>query len=228
MDFSFGFITSGHNEGFLNTAFDQIRNMKIPNYQIVLVGNSALRGNDITYIPFDDNQKPNWITRKKNIITIVSKYENVVYSHDYVGFSENWYEGFKQFGNNWNVCMTPMNDKDGTRFRDWVLWIDDAKRLGIFDRQCILPYNLTGLSKFQYISGTYWVAKRRVMMEFPLNESLCWGQGEDCEWSFRVRQKYNFSINTNSPIHFLKQKGGRAFDELVDENIINRLKSFNI
>jgi hypothetical protein len=54
--------------------------------------------------------------------------------------------------------------------------------------------------------GFYWIAKKSVMQEFPLNENLTWGQAEDIEWSRRVREKYDFSINPNSSVKFLKQK----------------------
>ena len=37
-----------------------------------------------------------------------------------------------------------------------------------------------------------------------LNENLCWGQGEDCEWSLRCRSFWNYKMNCNSTILLLK------------------------
>ena len=82
---------------------------------------------------------------------------------------------------------------------------------------------MTHLSKYMYISGAYWVAKKQIMEEFPLDESLVWGKGEDVEWSKLVREKYNFSFNRNSSVKFLKQKSICEFYE-VDEKTINTLK----
>ena len=240
MYFSFGFITDGTGDEFLEVIFNQIRKFNIPNYEIILVGNSLITDTDIVHIDFDDSIKPKWITRKKNIITEHAKYENIVYSHDYVGFQDDWYEGFVKFGNQWTICVNKILDFDGTRFRDWVLWADDARKLGIpvsdrpelglGRRQCMLPYNFTGLSKWQYISGTYWVAKKNIMLEFPLNENILWGDptlGEDVEWSIRVRKKYNFSLNPFSTVKFLRLKEWAGYDEITDPYFLRILNELN-
>jgi hypothetical protein len=57
-----------------------------------------------------------------------------------------------------------------------------------------------------YISGSYWVAKKDVMLEFKLDENLCWGQSEDIVWSKQVSQKYEFTMNTYSVVKLLKYK----------------------
>ena len=44
------------------------------------------------------------------------------------------------------------------------------------------------------------------MTEFSLNENLSWGEGEDVEWSHRVRKKHNFSINHFSTVKLQKHK----------------------
>jgi hypothetical protein len=60
--------------------------------------------------------------------------------------------------------------------------------------------------KYIYISGTYWVAKKDVMDEFPLNENLMWAQSEDIDWCQRVRKKYMFKCNKYSTCKLIKQK----------------------
>ena len=70
-----------------------------------------------------------------------------------------------------------------------------------------------------YISGSYWIAKKSVMEEFPLNESLCWGQGEDVIWSKQVRERYNFNMNINSTVSIMKTGKVRVFDEPSQEKI---------
>ena len=64
-----------------------------------------------------------------------------------------------------------------------------------------------------YFSGAYWVSKKHVMEEFPLDERLSWGESEDVTWSMQVRQKYKFSVNPNSVVQLLKHKPDRAFNE---------------
>jgi hypothetical protein len=57
-----------------------------------------------------------------------------------------------------------------------------------------------------YISGNYWVSKKRVMEEEPLDEDLDWGEAEDVEWSNRIRDKYQYVMNTHSKVKCLKDK----------------------
>ena len=44
------------------------------------------------------------------------------------------------------------------------------------------------------------------MEQFPLDESLSWGESEDIKWSKQVREVYDFKINTNSYVKLLKYK----------------------
>ena len=85
MDFTFGIITNNAN---INPIISSIEKLKIPNYEIIIVCN---KNNYTEYehisenvIPFDESIKPNWITRKKNLICQKAKYDNIVLLHDYI------------------------------------------------------------------------------------------------------------------------------------------------
>jgi hypothetical protein len=56
-------------------------------------------------VPFDETIKQGWITRKKNIITSLAQYENIVYMHDYIRLEEDWYKGQLESGNNFKIRM---------------------------------------------------------------------------------------------------------------------------
>lgn len=209
MKFTFGIITAGTSDDYLNLVIDSIENQNIPEYEIIIVGDSQVNRNNTSIIKFDESVKSAWITRKKNIITINSKYDNIVYTHDYVIFDDGWYDGFLKFGEDFKICMNKFVNPDYSRFRDWVIWPHNDNFMDSIvlpNRECLIPYDMTHLSKYQYISGTYWVAKRSVMLEFPLNEKLSWGDSEDVEWSIRVREKYKFSLNPFSTVKSLKYK----------------------
>lgn len=223
MDFTFGIITSGKVDSYLLKIIDSIKKENIPNYEIIIIGNTLLSEDDkIKIIPFNEDIKPMWITKKKNLITQSAKYENIVFMHDYVYLIPGWYEGYLKFGNDFKACMNIILNADGTRFRDWVLWENPDPNL-IQRAEHIIPYEITNLSKYMYFSGAYWVAKKEIMEEFPLNEDLIWNKGEDIDWSKRFRNKYDFSININSAVRFLKPKP-TVFNFLKDRNIIEKLK----
>jgi hypothetical protein len=228
MNFTFGIITN--NGQYLFDAIKSIINLNIPNYEIVIVGNVDFKINlseNIKFIEFFDNCNNFSISTKKNIITENSNFENIVYLHDYIFFDKNWYDGFLKFDSDFEVCMTKIFNKDGTRYRDWCLWQDDANNF-VSINNYLIPYDIQNLSEMMYISGSYWIAKRDFMLKNPLDDRLKWGQGEDVEWSLRVRDKTIFKINKESSVHLLKQKD-RVFNETTDlENLVlKKIKNYN-
>ncbi len=245
ISFTFGIITyaEGGVSDLLRASVESIRSLKIPQYEIIIVGNQSIlittpdfQHSDVKLIHFDEAKKPKWITRKKNVITDSAKFENVVYQHDYLVYDSGWYEGYKQFGDNFQICINkqtnPLAIQDSpdreNRFRDLVLdmWTvgPKMKHLNINKRSCLIPYDEYDprLSKFMYVNGTYWVAKRELMKRCRLNENLIWGQGEDVEFSKRARNMVQFSFNPHS-ISKLNKPGATIFKEMtVDE--IRRFK----
>ena len=131
------------------------------------------------------------------------------------------------YGTKFDICINPLLNPDGSRYRDLSFFpaFRDMPKLGFImynstdlyptvpnmgEHECLIPYNnykeSKELTSWMYISGAYWVAKRRVMQEFPLNESLSWGQGEDVLWSEQVKSRYTFSFNIESTCRLLKHK----------------------
>jgi hypothetical protein len=222
MNFTFGIVTGGNEDIWINQIIDSIEAQSILIYEIIIVGNSNVKRNRTIVIPFNESVKPMWITKKKNIITQFASYNNIVYLHDYIILGKDWYKGFLQYGENFKACMTRIIQPSGDRFRDWTLWAENSVLLGMKEKHCLLPYTMTNLSKHMYFSGAYWIAKKDLMLEFPLNEQLSWGQGEDVEWSKQVRSKYNFSINPYSYVQLLKYKD--TVFTMINEEEYNRLK----
>lgn len=232
MKFSFGIITNkGENLDLILKSI--IKQVPDDNFEIIIVGNCSFNTihKNIKQIDFDESIKPAWITKKKNIITENASFENIVYMHDYITLEENWYSGFIKFGNDWDVCINPIINLDNTRFRDLNIYpfyselsMVTNENLNCFKKddlyiqipgmnkfECLIPYNLpqeqiNQFKKWQYISGSYWIAKKKVMEEFPLNNNLIWCESEDIEWSERVKEIYSFSFNINSVVKIQKQK----------------------
>lgn len=228
MKFTFGIVTTNPLSDNMRWVLHSIeqQGMEDDQYEVIIVGGDKSYG-DATYdnkllkiIPFDETIKKGWITRKKNIITNHARYENIVYMHDYVVLGIDWFKNFEEIQRGvYPVTMTPIINADGTRYRDWTLWPHDLDDIwGKDTRECLLPYDVDNLTQYMYISGAYWVAWKSVMKEFPLDESLAWGESEDVEWSKRVRKKYKFGMNKHSPVLLLKQKD-RVFSEITPEKL---------
>ena len=224
MNFTFGIVTSQND--VLNTLapiINSIRDLNIPNYEIIIIGgNNNYQSDNLSIHLFKENPNGGWITKKKNLITKYARYENIVYLHDYIMFDKDWYKSFLNFGDDFKVCTNQILNADDTRYRDWSFF-DCANKINIFAPNYLLPYDFKYLSKLMYISGAYWIAKKEVMQEFPLNENLFWGQGEDVEWSKNIREKYNFFINSDAIVKLTRYKD-RAFDMCND---LDRVKTIN-
>src|SRR5574343_285642 len=211
MKFTFGIITSSGSNQWIPQMIESIKRLNIPEYEILIVGDSSIQEIDnIRLISFDETIKDKWITRKKTLITEDAKSDNIVYTHDYHIFDDNWYEGFLKFGDDFKVCSNIIINGDGSRYRDWTWWdwpgaaYATTNNIRFPNGEHLLPYHETRCSRWMYINGSYWVAKKSVMQEFQLNENLAHGGMEDIEWSKRVSSKYNFSMNTNSSVKMLK------------------------
>jgi len=224
MNFTFGIITSGKENERVKIIIDSIRKQQIPNYEIIIVGGkNEFEGSDIIHIEFDEKIKPKWITKKKNLITENSNFENIVFLHDYIVLNEGWYNGQILAGNDFNIRMDKIINIDGTRFRDWTLWPHNNNFMDeLVGRKCLIPYDMLNLTKYMYISGSYWISKKYVMEKYPLNEKLTWGYGEDVEWSKIVREIYDFDMNQNSSVSIIKYGKDKAFEE-TDEELNNKL-----
>jgi hypothetical protein len=240
MKFSFGIITGGsknHRESKdddevanrIRKIIESIKIQDIPDVEIVVVGGKNLfHGlSSVKHIEFDESLVTNWITKKKNIITCETHHENIVYMHDYFSLDEDWYKGMISFDKSFHILMNRIVDINGDRFHDWSVYPSSHPWFTKHDDQTFLPYDVNHMSKYQYISGGYWIAKRHVMQEFPLNESLTWGQGEDVEWSLRVLQKYNFTMNEDSIVRLLKPRFASNWKVVGEEGmkIVESLKN---
>lgn len=205
MNWTFGIITHEPTQHHLDAVLNSICDLNIPKYEIIVVGGSPVNRSDVYQIPFDDKNHSNWITKKKNLISQNACFENLVIMHDYVSFDANWYDGFENFGDEWDVCMNKILNTDGRRFRDWVSY--DALTIeSPWIPPSFIPYWDQTRTKRMYVSGTYFCVKRDFFCKNPLDESRVWGQNEDVEWSLRVRNNWNYRCNPNSIVRFLKNK----------------------
>ena len=241
MNFSFGIITDGVNDNFIKIIIESIINNKIPNYEIIIVGNTKIENNEnIKIIHFNENIINGWITKKKNIIIEKAIYENIVIIHDYVKFNNDWYDGFLKFGNNFNFCITKIKNKDNTRYRDYTLFPYKVDYLNInyspcdineyFNNNCLLPYSFKNsiyTNKYLYISGAYFIVKKNIGLKFPLDETLIHCGGEDVEWSKRLHNN-NIIIECNSfsSVTLLKYKTPMNWENIIHENQLNYFLDF--
>lgn len=202
---SFVIITNGR-EPLINSLAQSIeREMNGEDYEVIVVGPPSFRFDfqpafPCKLVPFEDEAgQAGWITRKKNLGVFLSQYDKCVVTHDYLELDPGFLEGFEKTDKNWIVGTTKVFFSDGRRSRDWIT--ADFPTVG----QALLPYELE-YSQYQYLNGSFFFVRRDFYLENPLDERRRWGQAEDIEWSFRIRQKTKFTLNSHSSVHFNREK----------------------
>ena len=217
---SFVIVTSGTNDTAVKQLVDSIEVLNIPDYEIIIVGGltTTISQQHTIHVPFDESQQSRpWLTRKKNLGSQVSKYDINVVMHDYHAFDPNWYDEFEKFGTDWDICIhsTFTVQSQGTkRANGWR--IGNVPGYPEIPWGLTIPWDIDCFVPYMAIQGAYWVCKRSVMIETPLNESLLWGQEDDIEWSSRVvpcwlGQKtdqigYKIVSNSNCVVRLTKEK----------------------
>jgi hypothetical protein len=210
MNFSFCIITDGSEiaKERIKETIKSIEELNIPNYEILCIGGDSLfediKNQNFKKYTFDETIKTAWITKKKNDIAKISKYENLVIFHDYYVFDKNWYNGLlliKKDFDECDICVNPVFLINGNRdFTDWVTW--DHPEFGVHKS---IDYDNWLLTKYQYVSGGYFIAKKDFMLKNKLNEDLVAGEEEDIEWSLRIRDHAVIICNKNSSVKHNKE-----------------------
>lgn len=204
IQWTFGIVTGYQDGERLKNIIDNIISLNIPEFEILIIGGGrggfCVNYPQVKLIDFDESQKPLWITKKKNIIANLAMYENIVIMHDYHVFDKDWYVNFKSFGTDWDICSCPQYLITGARNpMDWSLW--DKPGHG---RAWSLDYDDWSQTQYMYVSGGFFIVKKHVMLEEPLDESFGWNEAEDVEWSLRIRDKYVMKCNKNSIVRHNK------------------------
>lgn len=241
MKITFGIVTGGTNNPneqhvSINTITNRIHHIinsielqQIPHnsYEIIIVGGPNVYTNreKVIHIPFDHIKYSQQIGRQKNLITKRATYDIITYQHDYLVYEPNWYQGFINFGNDWDVSMNIINNKYTGRWMDWITRDDPNLQMfgdhsfNVVYGSAMVPYDYTS-TKYMYISGTYWVAKKDFMLKYPISETLKWGESEDVLWSQSWRLYAKYKMNINSSVKIVKDGKFYGLKFLLKEDAI--------
>lgn len=181
-NWSFGIITNGTREAWLENMIRSIRQQKIPHYEIIVCGRYFDRKEpDFRYIPFNKRDDKGWITKKKNIIARVAKFQNLCIMHDRIFLGEKWYKGMKKWGNCFEVLAVPqLSIETKERFGDWVCNKDfDAKKANNFLplKEGCLEYKDWDKDVPGYAAVI--IIKKFIFLENGFSETLYWGKQYD-------------------------------------------------
>lgn len=188
--FSFGVITDGKRRERLEAFMASVRDLdKAAGQEVELLVcgpehirvevESAYPGVRFVADPGEFAEQ-GWITRKKNRIVDLARYENLIIAHDRYSLRPDFLRGMAQFGGDFGVAVCRQLRPDGRRYPDWVAtgsqWSWSAPGM--------MAYG--DWSPHIYINGGITIGKTEVLRRVRWNELLFWNQAEDVELSRRL------------------------------------------
>jgi hypothetical protein len=225
---SFIITTSGINDAEVRTVVDSIHAENIPEYEIIIIGGEAttVLGNNVKHIPFDETLWTHMTVhgqpgnRKYNLAVQASKYDIVVPMRDYIKLLPGWYQEFENYGLDWDICIHQEVLYTGVRGSGWRL----DKYPGL-PRWCMIPYDIDHFVQYMSLPGGYWVAKKAVMLKYPLDETLLWGMEEDNEWNRRIVPNCKIKCNPGCRVQYIKPKPDDA-NHAIDVQTMESLNDY--
>ncbi|MEN9406979.1 MAG: hypothetical protein RLZZ455_195 [Candidatus Parcubacteria bacterium] len=180
---TFGIITNGERDDWMDEIIASIRALNIPEYEIIVCGKYKERNEkNFRYIAFNERAERGWITKKKNLICNVARYENLCILHDRLVFEKDWFKGMRKFGNAFELLGCVQRDfETGIRAGDWLT--HGGK---IHERYKISRLEYTDWDFALYLSGQLTIIKKSIWEKVLWDETKYWGE-EDVDFSFRAR-----------------------------------------
>jgi hypothetical protein len=174
---TFGIITDGKRQEWVDNEIESIFNLNIPQTEVVICGAYAGKFKDrIKLVPVDS--KVAWICKKKNMIAENAKHENLVITHDKYLFDRDWHDGMKKYGNYFDVLSCVIKETDGRRSADWVTLGTHWDKIA---HSAWLQYR--DWDKYGYIGGGFYILKKSAWKKSKWDEKLLWNQAEDVKLS---------------------------------------------
>ena len=180
---TFGIITKGERNDWMEEIIQSIHKQKIPHYEIIVCGTYFDRKEkNFTYIPFSERDNKGWITKKKNLMARMARYENFCFLHDRIIIDKGWFSGVKKYGN----CFELLGNEQRLKGEDYRAgdWLTFGGPLGTLSKIAQLDYR--DWDNYIYMSGQLSIWKKFIWEKCPWDETLYWGE-EDVELSFRAR-----------------------------------------
>ena len=189
---SFGLVYGGQNDNIVDGIIENINNLKIDNYEIIICGPYKVRNNineNIKVISDDelyvDSRIP--IARKKNKIIRNATFNNLVLFHDRFSFSPDWFEKIKIFGNYFECICPKIVDENhkNNRVQDWIISsLNHFDFKNIFSKSMALSYD-KWMPNWN-INGGFILIKKHLIEDVMYNEKLHWGEAEDGNFCRRL------------------------------------------
>lgn len=211
---TFGIITNGVRNDWIEELIQSIKDQNIPEYEIIICWNYPVQRpeENFRYIPFNKRSSLGWITKKKNLITQSANFENIIIVHDRYVFDKGWFSGMKKWGNNFDflTCKQKIKwDKESAYWweRHAVIHMKEIWHSVFRNQISFLSCALVAedFTKNCYFSGWLVIFKKSINALF--DDTLFWCNWEDVELSKRMNEEGKYlRFNKYSSVSSQKYK----------------------
>lgn len=175
---SFCLITDGRRPDCLREALASIRALALPRCEIIVVGNvpDGL-GHDVRVVQRPDLAFAGRLGAMRNVACTEARFDLLVVADDDMHFHPG-FGAVLQPDDAWDVLCVRLLNPDGTRYWDWAT-------IGGPRGHMLLDYDDT--DDFVYVTGGLAIMRASVHDRVPWDGDRGFYQGEDVEWSARLR-----------------------------------------
>ena len=177
--YSFCIITNGKRPEKLAREIQSIRALNLPAFEILLGGDVPPGIPDVRIVPLPDAAAAGRLGEMRNRLIWETWYDHIVVADDDMIFHEDFHDGLRAFGENYDVLCVRILNPDGTRFWDWAT-------CGGPTGHRLLAYNEH--DPYVYPTGGLCVMKAAVSERVAWDDSRGFYQGEDVDFARRLRE----------------------------------------
>jgi hypothetical protein len=176
---SFCLITDGRRPERLREELDSIRALALSPSEIIIAGNvPAGLGDDVRIVHAPELAAAGRLGAMRNCACASAQYDTLVVADDDMIFHREFGEALREPVADWDVLCVRLLNPDGTRFWDWAT-------IGGPRGHMLLDYDDT--DAHVYVTGGLAVMRAAVHDAVPWDDARGFYQGEDVEWSSRLR-----------------------------------------
>ena len=241
LDVSFIIVTNGNRDGLLNTIIEGIKHQNIPEYEIIIIGESKIKNNypEVNYIEAKKLSDAGLLGAMRTLACSQAKHNNLVISDDDMVLSSNWYEELKK-SDDFKILTSTVRNPDGTRFWDHTCF--RSPNYG----HIVLEEDQSD-DEYMYMSGGQsWIMKKEVFEKAKWNEEFSTGVranmrslkdykegrgNEDTDFSkkcidagFKIKHNHNLVSYHNDPTYTCV---GRIVKRRVNERTYSWVKGLD-
>lgn len=215
---SFGVLTTGNKVDRVVELLKSIRSLEKCESEIIVAGpeDDAYTPFNVRYLDcstFRDNLAE--ISRKKNAIADFATNPNLAIFHDRYSLSEDFFDGFDQYGYDFDFLSIEQITLNGERFPSIAIHI----RYRTYGLQ-VIPKEFNKLCGGIYVNGGVMIFKTHMIQKIRFNDLLRWEQREDVELSDRfIMNGIVPRINYISSVNVLEMREGYMSAFLEEEKL---------